>query len=103
MEQSIQISILDMMEEYIELEKRLEEMGGREAVAILGTIELENLYEEIYELEEEILKQFHLPATYQYRSYLFDLTNWEFTHLSYKKELVLNRLLKESKIFIQLN
>ena len=103
MEQSIQINILDMMEEYIELEKRLDEMGGREAVALLGTVELETLYEEIYEMEEKILMQFHLPPTYQYRSFLFDLNNWEFSHLSYKKELVLNRLEKEAKIFIQLN
>ena len=91
------------MEAYIELEERLDEIGGREAVAALGTVELESLYEEIYEMEEKILKQFHLPATYHYRSFLFELNNWELAHLTYKKELILNRLEKEAKIFIQLN
>ena len=103
MDQNIQITIFEKMEEYISLEKKLDEMGGREAVAKLGTVILEDLYEEIYEIEEEILKKFHLPALYKYRAILFNLNNGVFSNLSYKKELVISQLEKEAKIFIQLN
>ena len=95
--------ILEMMDKLISLENQLSEMGGREAVAALKTPELETLYDKIYDLEDEILKQFDLPLIYNYRSQLHLLTNWEHDHLSYKKELIMLRLEKESKDFLLQN
>jgi hypothetical protein len=95
--------ILEMMEKWIVLENELSDMGGRQTVATLKTAVLEKHYDLIYELEDEILKHFNLPFTIYYRSIIFLLTNWEYNHLSYKKELVLLRMEKEATKLLQQN
>jgi hypothetical protein len=89
---------LALMEQLIALENRISLTGSRTAVTDLKTLEQETPYDALFDLEAEILQQFNLPLTIYYRSYLFHLTNREFNHAAYKKELIIGRLEYESKM-----
>lgn len=58
---------------YILLNKELEKKGGRHAIP--SNIELEELYERLLSIEDEIMKSFGFPKLMKYREIIFNLNS----------------------------
>lgn len=80
---------------YFQLNQGPETLGGRDAVVNKPREQLEELYDQIFDLEESILAVYGLPPTYSNRAILFDYINEESNI-----ELTIERLKAKAEAFI---
>lgn len=79
------MSIKDLLKKYVGLNSLLESKGGRTA-ELIGNVEMEELYEQIFALENVILEKYRLPQLVNFRLLLIDLVDED------KAEEVFNNL-----------